>query len=141
MTTPYTLPSTPRIIEAIEEATTEGGGADLTDADRLALYLQTLAIAASKVADRIQAGTAGRSQAVALKALSASVIAAGMPRPEAGMPCGACDLDVTLHPRGYNCDKPHPANVEAICPGCGATFTTADPIDPAARCLACVTGA
>lgn len=120
------LPITPALVEVVSPSTEEGIAAaypgcktDVTDADRLALYLHTLALAASKVADRIEEGTAGPSQVTALRALSAEVVAAAR---EANK---------------YK-DGPPPMHiVTARCPRCRAPFETCAPVQSWAVCPPC----
>lgn len=120
------LPITPAFVDAVTGATDEGIGAaypgytgDVTDADRLALYLHTLALTASKVADRILDGTAGPSQVTALRALSAEVIEAAK---EANKPK----------------DGPPPMHiVSARCPRCRRPFETCAPVQSWAVCPSC----
>lgn len=120
------LPITPALVAVVTPSTDEGLGGtypgcvtDVTDADRLALYLHTLALAAARVADRIEEGTAGPTQVTALRALSAEVIEAAR---EANRPK----------------DGPPPMHiVTARCPRCRAPFETCAPVQSMAVCPPC----
>lgn len=51
--------------------------------------------------------------------------------------CEACGLPLSQHLHRHACDVPAPRNVQARCPACGATFWTAEPVNPDARCPNC----
>ena len=70
----HKLTITPMLLAAIQEATDESGVADLTDADRLALYLQTFAGIATNIAGRIRTGKANESHANRLDVFAAKVV-------------------------------------------------------------------